>query len=55
MKEGGSVTDHVNELNSILSRLILVDIGKLEMQIELNVGPCDFIKGWNTTPICPAG
>ena len=27
MKEGGSVTDHVNEFNSIISRLISVDIG----------------------------
>nr|GEW83588.1 retrovirus-related Pol polyprotein from transposon TNT 1-94 [Tanacetum cinerariifolium] len=33
MKEGGSVTDHVNEFNSIISRVISVDI-KFEDEVQ---------------------
>lgn len=45
---GGLMTDHVNELNSILSRLISIDIAfKDEVQVQLLLSTCP--DSWSST------
>nr|GEY72980.1 retrovirus-related Pol polyprotein from transposon TNT 1-94 [Tanacetum cinerariifolium] len=48
MKEGGSVTDHVNEFNSIISRLISVDI-KFEDEVQALLLLSSLPDSWSGT------
>ena len=48
MKEGGSVTDHVNEFNSIISRLISVDI-EFENEVQALLLLSSLPESWSGT------
>ena len=48
MKEGGSVTDHVNEFNSIISRLVSVDI-KFEDEVQALLLLSSLPDSWSGT------
>ncbi|GKC58160.1 retrovirus-related pol polyprotein from transposon TNT 1-94, partial [Tanacetum coccineum] len=50
MKEGGSVTDHVNEFNSIISRLVSVDI-KFEDEVQVLLLLSSLPDSWSGTVI----
>nr|KYP45634.1 Retrovirus-related Pol polyprotein from transposon TNT 1-94 [Cajanus cajan] len=45
MREGVSVTDHVNEFNSLLSRLVLVDI-KFDDEVQALLLLSSFPDNW---------
>ncbi|GJZ80925.1 retrovirus-related pol polyprotein from transposon TNT 1-94 [Tanacetum coccineum] len=54
MKEGASVTDHVNEFNSILSRLMSVDI-KFDDEVQALLLLSSLPESWSDTVIAVSG
>ncbi|GJW59032.1 retrovirus-related pol polyprotein from transposon TNT 1-94 [Tanacetum coccineum] len=54
MKEGASVTDHVNEFNSILSRLLLVDI-KFNDEVQALLLLSSLPESWSDTVTAVSG
>ncbi|GJT37305.1 hypothetical protein Tco_0937170 [Tanacetum coccineum] len=54
MKEGASVADHVNEFNSILSRLMSVDI-KFDEEVQALLLLSSLPKSWSSTVTAVSG
>ncbi|GKB16537.1 retrovirus-related pol polyprotein from transposon TNT 1-94 [Tanacetum coccineum] len=54
MKEGSSVADHVNEFNSILSRLMSVDI-KFDDEVQALLLLCSLPESWSGTVTTVSG